>query len=278
MKKFYLSTTGDNYEKNAADSKFGIELAFFCIAENLSGERLKECCSKIDRLMENSSLTGEDMIIHAPFNELYPAAIDPEAKKLIKKRMDQTYDICRRFGIGRMVVHSGYMPKVYFKSWHIDRSAEFWTEFMRDKPADFEIYIENVLEDEPYMMAELMKKIRTLSDDRAGSARKVPFANIKVCLDIGHANCVSDIGVNEWIDVLAPYIGHFHIHNNDGEHDYHLNFDEGTMDVAELLYYGLAVCSPETTFTSEVINGDAAAAWLNTFRRKRLPWGKSDLT
>lgn len=49
---------------------------------------------------------------------------------------------------------------------------------MASKPADFRLYIENVLEDEPFMLTNMMKKI---SDPRIG-----------LCLDTGHANAMTD--------------------------------------------------------------------------------------
>ena len=72
-----------------------------------------------------------------------------------------------------MVVHTGYEPLMYFKEWHLQRSVEFWRTYMEDK-GDFQIYIENVFDDEPLMMKNL---IDALDDPR-----------IKVCMDVGHAN------------------------------------------------------------------------------------------
>ncbi|MFR8854973.1 MAG: hypothetical protein ACLVHQ_08755 [Oscillospiraceae bacterium] len=90
-----------------------------------------------------------------------------------------------------MVVHNGWLPFIYFKEWQSENGALFWQDFMADKPEDFSIYIENVLEDEPYMMKDMMSRI---TDDR-----------IKICLDTGHANAMTseDISVEKWIEVLS---------------------------------------------------------------------------
>ncbi len=50
---------------------------------------------------------------------------------------------------------------------------------MKDKPESFHIYIENVLEDEPYMLADLLSGLKS--------------NNIHCCLDMGHANCMSEV-------------------------------------------------------------------------------------
>ena len=252
MKKYYAATVGTEFEQCIKGKNIGIELDFFCMADNLKGEKYADCCAEIERLMKSCDLCGEDMILHAPFNELHPAAIDGEALLLAIKRMNQAYCICENFGIKKMVVHSGYLPFVYFKSWHTGRSVEFWQEFMAEKPGDFTICIENVLEDEPYMMAEMMERLN----------REYRRDNIGICVDIGHANCMSGEDINTWIKVLSPYIKHMHIHNNDGEHDLHAPFDSGTMDVESILDFAEKVCKPDITYTSEVIDCCRSIEWL----------------
>lgn len=252
MKKYHVATVSEDFRQYVQLHGLGVELDFFCMAENMEGSRYDSYRAEIEQLVRECGLAGSDMILHAPFNELHPAAIDPEALALIGKRMDQAYGICSSLGIDKMVVHSGYLPFVYFKSWHCDKSISFWGNFMRDKPETFTLCIENVLEDEPYMMAELMEKLR--ADGK--------HDNVGICLDTGHANCMSDIDVKVWIEVLAPYIKHIHIHNNDGKHDYHDSFDKGTLDMRELLEFADDICSENVTYTSEVIDCAAAVNWL----------------
>lgn len=252
MKNFYIATMGADFCRYAKAHDTGIELDQFCMAENLEGVKYENVKQEIMQIMEDSGIGGSDMVLHAPFNELHPAAIDPEALRLARRRMEQAYHVCEDFGIRKMVVHSGYLPHVYFKSWHTERSVEFWTDFMADKPEDFVICIENVLDDEPYMMRDMMEKIR----------EKGGHSNIGICLDTGHANCISDTDVHEWIRTLCPYINHFHIHNNDGEHDLHSTFAEGVLDMQSLLDLAGELCDPGTTYTIEVMECGSAVEWL----------------
>ena len=151
-----------------------------------------------------------------------------------------------------MVVHNGWLPFIYFKEWQAEKGAEFWMDYIEDKPADFRIYVENVLEDEPYMMADMMKNI----DD----------PRIRLCLDVGHAHAVTsaDIPVETWIEVLSPWLGHFHLHNNDGAGDQHNIFTEGTMDMDKILRTIQANCCKDVTFTIEAKEAVACAEWLKT--------------
>ena len=132
-----------------------------------------------------------------------------------------------------------------------DRNGErFWQNFLRDKPANFELCIENVLEDEPDMLVDMMQQI----DD----------PRIRLCLDIGHANAVTakNFPVTQWIQRLAPYLAHFHLHNNDGSGDTHAAFDAGSMDMQEILQTIDRCCADDVTYTIEAREPLPCLAWL----------------
>jgi sugar phosphate isomerase/epimerase len=54
------------------------------------------------------------------------------------------------------------------------------------------------------------------------------FANIGVCLDVGHANMLG--GVAETLAELRPHVCSAHLHDNHGERDEHLWPGDGTID------------------------------------------------
>ena len=144
------------------------------MAENLEGVKYENVKQEIMQIMEDSGIGGSDMVLHAPFSELHPAAIDPEALKLARRRMDQAYRACEDLGIKKMVADQDICP-MYISNHGIRNCREFWTDFMADKPEDFVICIENVLDDEPYMMRDMIEKIR----------EKGGHSNIGICLDTG---------------------------------------------------------------------------------------------
>lgn len=239
--RFYAATVGSDFRRIIDSYDIGIEIDNFCQSV------LLDSADEIKKAGELMTLADRH-IIHGPFTELFPAAIDPRARRLAFDRLEQAYDVCRQLGICKMVVHSGYVPFVFFKSWHTDRSVEFWQEFMSDKPEDFHIYIENVLEDEPYMMGSLIERI---ADDRVG-----------LCLDTGHANAAGTIDIKEWFEVLGSYIGHIHLHNNNGKADEHNPPDSGSMDMDKVMEYIDTYCSSDTTITIEAYDLAASFRWL----------------
>ena len=239
-----IATCCPGWKQIAGEFGVGIELDQYCQAVNMDGDKSE----KVKAVIEKDLKQYKGLVLHAPFNELFPAAIDPRARELAMERYRQAADLAHHFGIRRMVVHSGYMPHVYFKEWHIPRSVEFWTEFMKDQPEDFEICIENVLDDEPDMMAAIA---RDAADPRIG-----------LCYDAGHANIVSDRDQDDWLRTMAPYLKHLHIHNNDGNKDLHRALTDGTLDMERLLDGVLQQCAPDTTVTAEILSDRASFVWL----------------
>lgn len=242
--RLYIATMCENWLDVVRTGNMAIETDHFCQAENLDGSECVQAKAELKKIMDKH----EVKVLHGPFNELFPAAIDQRARSLAMDRLNQAAEIAIDFGIKRMVVHSGYIPFVYFKEWHRNRSVEFWQEFMADKPDDFEICIENVLDDEPYMLAEIAKLI---DDKRVG-----------LCYDVGHANIVGECSQDEWLETMAPYLKHLHIHNNDGTGDYHNEIMNGSIDMDRLIRGVIKKCSPQTSITMEVLQCKNSLDWL----------------
>lgn len=239
-----IATMCARWKQIADEYDLPVELDHYCQAQNLDGERGDKVAAAIAKDLENYRA----MSLHGPFNELFPSAIDPEARAFAMKRFHQAADRAKQFGVKKMVVHSGWIPFVYFKEWHIPRSVEFWREFMEHQPDDFELCIENVLDDEPYSLVRIVEDI---GDPRVG-----------ICYDVGHANIVSDADQDEWMDALIPHLKHLHIHNNDGSGDYHRGFDSGTLDIARVIDRVINECSEMTTVTAEILGGRESFEWL----------------
>ena len=244
--RLHAATFSENYKEAITDFGCGMEINHTCISQCLD-----DISGLIGEISADIEITGADrLILHGPFTEIHPAAIDHRARDLGLERLNEAYRVCAHFGIKKMVVHTGWMPFIYFKSWQAEKGAQFWQKFMEDKPADFIICVENVLEDEPYMMLDMMKKI---TDPR-----------IKLCLDIGHAHAMTgaDTPVEKWIEVLGPYIAHFHLHNNDGTGDEHKAFGDGTMDMVHILSTIDKFCPEDTTLTIEARQCLPSLQWL----------------
>ena len=243
MKKetIYLSTISTDAPGVAREHGFGLELAEFCTAWNMD-EKFIHVDSVVKKKLESIPRS----LLHAPYNELFPCAIDKKARALAAERYRQATDLATRYGSRKVIIHGGYNPRIYFPVWYVKQSVLFWQDFLRDNPG-VEIVLENVLEDDP----------RWLLDIVAG----VDDPRLRLCLDIGHVNAYSSVPLTDWLVLWAPYLSHLHIHNNDGSRDAHNALNEGTIPIKELLLQAQHLC-PDATYTLELMNDAPSVVWL----------------
>ena len=237
----YLSTIADDASKIARKYGLGIEIAEYCTAWNMDDEFTATDASvqvKLDGI--------ERKVLHAPFNELFPCAIDKKARALAADRYRQAIELAKRYGSPKVIIHGGYNPWIYFPVWYVEQSILFWKEFLKEDPG-VEIVLENVLETEPQWLLDIAKGV----DD----------PRLKLCLDIGHVNAYSKIPLVDWLESWAPYLSHFHIHNNDGSRDQHNALNDGNIPMKDFLLRAEELC-PNATFTFELMKDEPSMKWL----------------
>lgn len=260
--RFYLSTMADITMDESGDSPvtlyttpvsapaakkygLGLELAEYCISDNLDRD-----FAATDETIRGKLPGFESVVLHAPYNELYPSAIDPKAVELARYRYDQCYAIAERYPVSKIVIHSGYVPMIYYPVWFVPRSIEFWGQFLADHPGNMQLCIENVMETEPDGLIEIAE---TINDPR-----------LRLTFDVGHAfvTCHGDEkAVFDWLERSAPWLSHFHIHNNVGQWDTHSPLDEGSIPIEKFLHRAIELC-PEASFTVECMESERCARWL----------------
>ncbi len=261
--RIFLATFSENAPKTANRYGYGVEINDLCVSNWMNPDQIERTLRSITReichcygVTEEALAAGKlrrKVLMHGPFTELTPCAMDDMVIEHMRYRYRQAVEICGRFGIRDMVLHSGFLPLMYHKSWHLERSVKFWQSFSEELPEGFTVYVENVFEDEPYLLRDVV--------------RETDRPNIRACLDVGHANAMgaADIPPEEWVRVLAPYLGHFHLHNNDGKDDLHRDVDDGTMDIKKVLDTIRETCAPEVTLTVESRKSEPSAAYLKKY-------------
>lgn len=237
----YISTIDSNAAFVARKYGVGLEIAEYCTAWNMD-DKFQETDAKVQSEIEGIS----NRVLHAPFNELFPCAIDPKARELAALRYRQAIDIARQYGAGKVIIHGGYNPWIYYPVWYTGESISFWKRFLKEDPG-MQIVLENVLETEPELLLDIIKGV----DD----------PRLRMCLDIGHANAYSKISVMDWLETCAPYISHFHIHNNNGSWDTHSALDCGSIPMREFLHRAEILC-PNATYTLELMEAGPSVRWL----------------
>ena len=237
---WYLSTIDLQAEKLAREYGLGLEIAEFCTAVNLD-TNLEET----DRTVGEKMKYADRFILHGPFNELFPCAVDPKARELAAFRYGQALERARAYGIGKVVLHAGFNPYLYYPCWFEEQSVAFWRAF--EIPDGMTVCLENVLEEKPEMLASILQAV--------GSPK------LRMCLDVGHVNAYSKVPVEDWLRVCTPWLSHFHIHNNDGSWDTHSGLTEGILPMETLLHLAEKLC-PDATYTLELQQARESVCWL----------------
>ena len=259
--RYFLSTNGDlEYSYShpgetgpcaalAAEYGVGLELAEFCIHANL-----EENYAAAQDLIRRKQKLVPEAILHAPFSELCPSAIEPMIREVSAKRYGQSLELAERFHAEKIVIHSGFVPSLYYKEYFIPESAAFWKRFLKEHPDTPELVLENVMEDEPEMLLSLVKA--------------VDHEKFRLCLDVGHANLMP-VSPEDWIRTYGPLLSHLHIHNNKGpvrggigaRGDTHSALNDGIIDMEKVLRLA-GETVPEATVTVETVYGRESLAWL----------------
>lgn len=240
--QLYLSTIDPNAGDVARRYGLGVEIASFCTAQNMD-----EGLSETEAALEATLAGISRRVLHGPFNELFPCAIDPKARELARYRYRQAIALAQRYDAEKVVIHGGYVPRLYFPEWYEEQSVLFWKEFLPEIPKGMTVCLENVLEPFPKM---LLHVVQAVNDER-----------LRLCLDVGHANAYSDISVRQWLEESALFLSHLHIHNNDGTGDTHSPLYEGSIPIKELLSLVGILC-PEVTATLELPESESSICWL----------------
>jgi len=252
LSELNLATIDPDAPALAEEYGVGLELDEFCTAVNMDDPELFA-----PRDARIRSFGERARIFHAPFNELFPCAIDPQIRAVARRRLDQAAAYARHYGISRMVAHGNYLPNVYFPRWYVEQSIDFWKAFLADKPDSFVLCLENVLEPQPELLCDIVAGV---NDPRC-----------RLCLDIGHGE-MKGLGTSavELIHALGPKLQALHIHDNDRWHDSHqipfsmdIHWEAVTKALADIGYNGW--------FTLE------ADTYLNAFTEETLPQGCKNL-
>lgn len=239
--QFFISTIAADGPETARAYGLGLEIAEYCTASNLD-----EAFPEIDAALRDRLSGISRRTFHAPFNELFPCAIDPKARELAQERYRQAIAAARGYNASKVVIHGGFLPYVYYDCWFVEQSIAFWRDFMAEGP-DVEICLENVLEPDPSLLCRIVEAV--------GSP------GLRLCLDMGHARVYSKVPLSQWISACAPYLSHFHIHNNPGDWDAHSALYEGVIPISRLLEQTRELC-PAATYTLEIQQSLPSVQWL----------------
>lgn len=201
-------TTPEVFVELCRKRSLGIEVQAFYHPDALTDEAL---LSKTIELVYDLRIVS----LHGPFGDLNPGSFDPLVRETARQRIQEGFDVAMRLNAEHVVFHTGRVPNAGPEQSWIKSAIGFWKSFMEQVPEDVSIYLENMLEEGPQVLAGIIEGV---------SSR-----NLHANLDIGHAHCNSRTPVLEWIATLGDQIGYVHMSDNHGAEDEHLGLGRGTI-------------------------------------------------
>lgn len=161
---------------------------------------------------------GLSVTFHAPFMDLRPGALDPAIREASVRRIESVLSLVPLYRPICIVCHPSFDRRYYVstdRQW-LKNSIETWAH-LAEKAGQLGtiLVLENVYEDEPHMLAELLFAVES------------PFC--KFCFDTGHFNVFSRATLDAWMEELGEFLFEVHLHDNGGLADEHRPIGTGTF-------------------------------------------------
>lgn len=212
------------------------------------------------RVAETLQRHDLNVTFHAPFVDLSAGSTDPAIRAVTRRRFEEILGLVPLFKPRTVVAHAGYdwQRYEYFRKTWMEQSVEFWgwAGGCLNREGS-QLMLENVYEHGPGEMLEMFERLRP--------------HGVGLCLDCGHLTAFGRASLDEWLDVLGPFIGQLHLHDNLGQKDDHLPMGHGQIDFRRLFAYLKAERSRPPVMTIEVHRPDDV--WASLACLERLwPW------
>ncbi len=166
-----------------------------------------------------SGIAGRSL--HGPYLDLYPGSPDRSMRRQTFGYFDKVYQAALVLDARHIIFHHNYDPSACTPHEWLTNSRNFWLTFLESKAGDITIHLENIMDDSPEMIIELVRSLNC------------PYFD--VALDIGHVHTYSRRTLSYWIGQLQEMIGYVHLHDNYGSMDEHLGLGKGNIPLIETL-------------------------------------------
>lgn len=162
---------------------------------------------------------GLTCAVHLPFFDLHPGSLDPQVRAVTRSRLLQAVDTARIYQPAHFIAHldgQHMWPPDMQEEW-LAHCLETWKMVM-DQADGIPLFLENVFEPTPEQLLRVLEGLQ---------------GRAKACLDLGHwhafAHGVRKKNLADWLTALDPFLGHLHLHDNDGSADQHLGLGQGSI-------------------------------------------------
>lgn len=186
------------------------------------------------------SLQGEGLActLHAPFFDLAPGALDAKILAVTREKLKRAFDLIDIFKPQAIICHLNFESNKHgykLDEWFFHALETFSQLLAVAEEQQVTLALENTYETEPTQHLRMMQALDS------------PYA--RVCLDTGHLLAFAKSPWQDWLPIF-PWIGHLHLHDNQGLTDTHLAIGRGGFDFAGF-FAALVQCGIQPRLTLE---------------------------
>jgi sugar phosphate isomerase/epimerase len=164
--------------------------------------------------------------VHAPFNDLNIAALNPELRGIAVNYLKRSIQTSVELGITVISFHPGHLcPSGVYANDKVlaanQKSIKELAQFVQDEDLDVKLALEN-----------MPLKFWTLGNTAEEILGMIDGLDLGICFDVGHAQIVGDM--DKFLENVDKFYN-VHIHDNSGRRDEHLVVGEGVVDVPRVV-------------------------------------------
>ena len=191
--------------------------------------RLRDVEGLFASIKENYNLSYS---IHAPISDINIASLNERIREDSVLEILSTAESAMNLDIGLITIHPGLTPMAvpYMEEKAVQQAKKSLRSLDRIiQQYGITLALEN-MPAFPFMLGRSAEEMKELLDG----------TELRVCLDIGHANTTDEI--DNLIDAFKDRFANIHIHDNNGDADSHMVIGEGSIDfpsvISKLKGYG----------------------------------------
>ena len=169
--------------------------------------------------------------VHSPIYDINIASLNYRMREASVESVLESLEFAKKIGAEILVIHGGNLPGDFPVSL-MPQARENQISSLRkliNKAKDYEIVLG--LENSTRGRNRPLVKQK---EDHLSLIEKFNSPNLRIILDIGHAN-VFGVPLEDYLRSVDQYLCEIHLHNNDGKKDYHQPLSEGEIDILNLL-------------------------------------------
>jgi len=161
---------------------------------------------------------GLPLRLHAPITEV-DYSCSGNTLRDIEETYRHTIKFCEMLGIKHVVAHAELVYKDRTDvNLHLDHAISLWSAIsQRFMDTNIFLTLENHFETSPEGLIGIMDAVDS--------------AYLKMCVDVGHCNAFSGLGIKKYLAMYPPgSISEVHLADNNADSDAHLPLGEGNID------------------------------------------------